>query len=129
MRIATSIKDRLEQNARERRNLQDSRREMLRAQQIQLEYLRIEAQTYQDMLNAMRSRRWSIFSNRKFTSLVAVISMALYVLGIFYMFREMDLTRVEQWQIAATALPFWLILTLVPLAIITFLISRNTREH
>jgi len=129
MRIIATIKDRLERNARQRRSLQKSKSDMMRTHQIQLEYLKIEAQTYSDMLNAMRSRSWSIFHNRKFSLLLAIVAMALYVLGIFYMFREMDLTKVEHWQMAITGLPFWLILTLIPVAVITFLTTRNTRIH
>jgi biotin transporter BioY len=58
---------------------------------------------------------------------MAISAMSIYVLGIFYMFQELDLSKVEQWQFAITALPFWLILMLIPVALITFITTRNTR--
>jgi hypothetical protein len=57
---------------------------------------------------------------------MSIVAMSLYVVGIFYMFKELDLSKVEQWQFAVTALPFWLIVILIPLAVITLLTSRNT---
>ena len=129
MRIIATIKERLERNAQQRRRLvgMELNQELPRKQQIRLEYLRIEAQTYQSMLGQLRNRRWYWPKSRKIKLAIAVALMSFYVLGIFYMFKEMDLSKVEQWQFAATTLPFWLIITLVPVAIITFLTSRNTR--
>jgi biotin transporter BioY len=54
--------------------------------------------------------------------------MSIYVLGIFYMFQELDLSKVEQWQFAITALPFWLILMLIPVALITFITTRLSKD-
>ena len=126
MRITTAIRERLDQNARQRRELRRAQ-EHSKTQQIRLEYLRLEAQTFNEMLSQVRTKEWPFVGNVKISMILAIVSMAVYVLGIFYMFQEMDLTRVEQWQFAMTALPFWLIMTLVPVAIITFLTSRNTR--
>lgn len=127
MRTIAAIKERLDQNARERRSLDHFNLDLPRTEQIHLEYLQIEAETYNGMLDTVRNRRWSIFRNRKFWFLLAILSMSVYVLGIFYMFRELDLTQVAQWKIALTALPFWMILTVVPLAAIAFFTTRNTR--
>jgi hypothetical protein len=127
MRTIAAIKERLDQNARERSILDHHNLDLPKTGQIHLEYLRIEAETYNGMLDTVRNRRWSIFRNRKFLLLLAIISMSVYVLGVFYMFRGLDLTQVAQWEIAVTALPFWMILTVVPLAAIAFLTTRNTR--
>ena len=129
MRIIAAIKEKLERNAQQRRLLVGLgiQENLPRTEQIHLEYLRIEAQTYQDMLGQLRSRRWSWPKSKKISLATAVVTMSLYVLGIFYMFKEMDLSRVEHWQFAVTTLPLWLIITLVPVALITFLTSRNTR--
>lgn len=126
MRIIATIKDRLESNTQQRRRLGQDQ-VMPKTQQIRLEYLRMEAQIYHDMLGQLRNRRWSIFRNRKLSLVLAISTMSIYVLGIFYMFQEMDLARVEKWQFAATALPFWLILTLIPVAFIALITARNTR--
>ena len=127
MRIIATIKNKLEQNAQERIFLSKNNSPKLPAQQIQLEFLSIEEQTYNDMLSQVRSRRWSLFRNGKAKALLAIVTMSLYVLGIFYMFKEVDLSKVEQWQFAVTILPFWLILTLIPVTIIVFLTTRNNR--
>ena len=129
MRIATAIKEKLERNALQRSKLAESGvdESMPRLQQIHLEFLRIEAQTYQDMLGQIRNRRWSWFRSKKVSLAVAVVVMSLYVLGIFYMFKEMDLSKVEQWQFAVTTLPFWFIIILAPMVIIALMTSRINR--
>ena len=127
MRTAAAIKERLDQNARERRSLDHQSLDLPKTEQIHLEYLQIEAEIYNSMLDTVRNRRWSIFRNRKFWLLLAIISMSLYVLGIFYIFRDLDLAQVARWKVAVTALPFWMILTVTPLAGIAFLTARNTR--
>ena len=99
-----------------------------RQQEIHLEYLRLEAQTFNEMLTELQSRRWIIFKNKKFSLMWSIFAMSLYVVGISYMFKELDLAKVEQWQFAITALPFWLILVLIPVAIITFLTTRLSKD-
>ncbi len=126
MRISATIKDRLAVNAQQRRTLEPSDQALPRIEKIRMEYLDIEAETYRHMLEKL-PKGWSFFRNKRLSLVVAITTMSLYVLGIFYMFQEMDLSKVEQWQFAITALPFWLILTLIPVAIITFLTTRNTR--
>ena len=127
MGIVSTIEDRIERNTVQRQNIINTRKGMSREQEIHLEYLRIEAETFDEMLSALQTKRWALFTNKKFLLVLAIFSMALYVLGIFYMFQDLDLSKVEQWQFAMTALPFWLILTLIPMALIAFLTARNTR--
>ena len=127
VRIIATIKNKLEQNARERVFLSKNNSHKLPTQQIQLDFLSIEAQTYNEMLSQVRSRKWSLLRNRKTSALLAIVTMSLYVLGIFYMFKEMDLSKVEHWQFGVTILPFWLILTLIPVAIIELMTTRNKR--
>ena len=129
MRIVAAIKERLEQNAIQRSRLAESEvdHSLPRPEQIHLEFLRIEAQTYQEMLGQIRNRRWSWFRSKKISLAGAVGAMSLYVLGIFYMFKEMDLSRVEQWQFAVTTLPFWFIIILAPMVIIALMTSRINR--
>lgn len=127
MRIVSTIKDRLERNTEQRRQLKRMNAFMSRKQEIQLEFLRIEAQVFKDMLNQLQNRRWSMFRSKRLSLGLAILAMSVYVLGIFYMFKELDLSKVEQWQFAATALPLWLILTLIPVAFITFITTRKTR--
>ena len=126
MRLAYTIKDRLEGNARQRQRLRQVGMARSRSQEIHLEYLRLEAQTFNEMLLELQNNRWIPFRTKKFSLLLAISAMSFYVLGIFYMFQELDLSKVEQWQFAITALPFWLILVLIPMAIITFLTTRST---
>ncbi len=128
MRLAYTIKDRLEGNARQRQRLRQVGMARSRSQEIHLEYLRLEAQTFNEMLLELQNNRWIPFRTKKFSLLLAISAMSFYVLGIFYMFQELDLSKVEQWQFAITALPFWLILVLIPMAIITFLTTRSTRS-
>jgi hypothetical protein len=59
--------------------------------------------------------------------MLAIFAMSFYVVGIFYMFKQIDLAKVEQWQFAMTALPFWSILVLIPVALITFFNTRSTQ--
>lgn len=129
MRIVAAIKEKLERNALQRSQLSESGvdQSIPRPQQIHLEFLRIEAQTYQDMLGQIRNRRWSWFRSKKVSLAGAVVAMSLYVLGIFYMFKEMDLSKVEQWQFAVTTLPFWFIIILAPMVIIALMTSRINR--
>lgn len=126
MRIATAIKERLEQNSQQLRQITDDSSDS-RKQQIQREYLKIEAEAFHTMLDQIQRRRWRIFRDRKFMLVMAILSMSMYVLGMFYMFKELDLARVEQWQFAVTAMPLWLILIIVPMAIITLLTARKSR--
>lgn len=128
MRLAYTIQDRLEGNARQSQRLRQVGMARSRQQEIHLEYLRLEAQTFNDMLTELQSRRWTIFKNRKFSLMLSIFVMSLYVVGISYMFKELDLAKVEQWQFAITALPFWLILVLIPMAIITFLTTRQSKD-
>lgn len=128
MGLAYTIKDRLEGNARQRQRLRQVGMARSRPQEIHLEYLRLEAQTFNEMLLELQNRRWTIFKNKKFSLMLSIFAMSVYVVGVFYMFKEIDLSRVEQWQFAITALPFWLILVLIPMAIITFLTTRSTRS-
>ncbi len=127
MRKMVALKERLEQNAQQRSQLLqfDIEHSLPRTKQIHLEYLRIEAQTYQEMLGQIRDRRW-YWPRSKRVSLAGVVTiMSLYVLGIFYMFQEMDLSKVEQWQFAVATLPFWFIMVLVPMAIIAFMANSK----
>jgi len=126
--LAYTIKDRLEGNARQRQRLRQVGMARSRSQEIHLEYLRLEAQTFNEMLLELQNRRWTIFKNKKFSLMLSIFAMSVYVVGVFYMFKELDLSKVEQWQFAITALPFWLILVLIPMAIITFLTTRSTRS-
>ena len=128
MGLAYTIQDRLEGNARQRQRLRQVGMARSRQQEIHLEYLRLEAQTFNDMLTELQSRRWIIFKNKKFYLMLSIFAMSLYVVGISYMFKELDLAKVEQWQFAITALPFWLILVLIPVAIITFLTTRLSKD-
>lgn len=128
MGLAYTIQDRLEGNARQRQRLRQVGMARSRQQEIHLEYLRLEAQTFNDMLTELQSRRWIIFKNKKFSLMLSIFAMSLYVVGISYMFKELDLAKVEQWQFAITALPFWLILVLIPMAIITFLTTRLSKD-
>ena len=127
MRISTAIKERLEQNSQQLRRISDEESTFSRTQEIRREYLRIEAETFHNMLHQIQNRRWRIFRDKRFVLILAILSMSMYVLGMFYMFKELDLARVEQWQFAITAMPFWLILTIVPVAIITLLTALNSR--
>jgi hypothetical protein len=127
MRIKSAIKERLEQNAQQHNSLQQGGRGISRKQEIRLEYLRIEAQALNDMLHQIHNKRWQIFRDKRISLFLSILGMSIYVLGIFYMFKELDLSKVEQWQFAVTAMPFWLILTIIPVAIITFLTARNSR--
>lgn len=127
MRIVGEIKDRIQQNAHQRRMIGQTGYEMSRLEEIRLEYLRIEAQALHHMLGQLKTSPWELLKNRKVSLVTAIFSMSLYVIGIFYMFKEMDLSKVEQWQFAVTALPFWLIIILVPLAVITLLTTRNSQ--
>jgi len=126
--LTCTIQDRLEGNARQRQRLRQVGMARSRQQEIHLEYLRLEAQTFNEMLTELQSRRWTIFNNRKFSLMLSIFAMSLYVVGISYMFKELDLAKVEQWQFAITALPFWLILVLIPVAIITFLTTRLSKD-
>jgi len=126
--LAYTIQDRLEGNARQRQRLRQVGMARSRQQEIHLEYLRLEAQTFNEMLLELQNRRWTIFKNKKFSLMLSIFAMSVYVVGVFYMFKELDLSKVEQWQFAITALPFWLILVLIPMAIITFLTTRSTRS-
>lgn len=128
MGLAYTIQDRLEGNARQRQRLRQVGMARSRQQEIHLEYLRLEAQTFNDMLTELQSRQWIIFKNKKFSLMLSIFAMSLYVVGISYMFKELDLAKVEQWQFAITALPFWLILVLIPVAIITFLTTRLSKD-
>ena len=128
MRTASAILNRLERNAHQRRALREAGLDISRQEEIHLEYLRIEAQTFNEMLMEVQNNRWSAFRTKKFSLFMAISAMSIYVLGIFYMFQELDLSKVEQWQFAMTALPFWLILMLIPVALITFITTRNTRS-
>ena len=127
MGIVSTIEDRIERNAAQRNNIINTRSSMSREQEIHLEYLKIEAQTFDEMLSELQTKRWALFTNKKFLLVLGIFSMALYVLGIFYMFQDLDLSKVEQWQFAMAALPFWLILLLIPMALIAFLTARNSR--
>jgi uncharacterized membrane-anchored protein len=126
--LAYTIQDRLEGNARQRQRLRQVGMARSRPQEIHLEYLRLEAQTFNDMLTELQSRQWIIFKNKKFSLMLSIFAMSLYVVGISYMFKELDLAKVKQWQFAITALPFWLILVLIPVAIITFLTTRLSKD-
>ncbi len=128
MGLAYTIQDRLEGNARQRQRLRQVGMARSRQQEIHLEYLRLEARTFNEMLLELQSRRWTIFKNRKFSLMLSIFAMSLYVVGISYMFKELDLAKVEQWQFAITALPFWLILVLIPVAIITFLTTCLSKD-
>ena len=125
MRITSAIKDRLEQNAQQRRGLRLGGEGISRTQEIHLEYLRIEEKTFNDMLIQIQDKRWKLLNNRKLLLMLTIFGMSLYVLGMFYMFKEMDLSRVEQWQFAVTAMPFWLILTIIPVAAIALITARR----
>ena len=93
-----------------------------------MEYLRIEAQTFQDMLSEIRNKRWPIFNNKKLLLTFSIFAMSMYVVAVFYMFEGIDLSKVEQWQFAMTALPFWLILTIIPMVLITMFTTWKTRS-
>ncbi len=121
------IQDRIAENTQQRRILNQFGVDRSRQEEIHLEYLRIEARTFNEMLIEVRNNRWAPFRTKKFLAFVAIVVMSCYVLGIFYMFQGLDLSKIEQWQFAMTALPFWLILMLVPVALITFITNRNTR--
>ena len=127
MGLTYTIQDRLEGNARQRRRLRRVGAARSRGQEIHLEYLRIEAQTFKDMQLQLQNRQWTIFKSRKYSLMLAIFAMSLYIVGIFHMFKQMDLSKVEQWQFAMTALPFWLILVLIPVALITFFTTRSTQ--
>ncbi len=128
MGLTYTIQDRLEGNARQRRRLRRVGTARSRGQEIHLEYLRIEAQTFKDMQLQLQNRQWTIFKSRKYSLMLAIFAMSFYVVGIFYMFKQIDLAKVEQWQFAMTALPFWLILVLIPVALITFFNTRSTHR-
>jgi len=128
MGIVSAIENRLESNAEQRHKIQSIGNGRSREQEIHLEYLKIEAKTFDDMISELQTKRWALFSNKRFLFVLAVFAMSLYVMGIFYMFQDLDLSKVEQWQFAMTALPFWLILSLIPMALIAFLTARSSRN-
>jgi len=125
--MISAIQDRIAENTQQRRVLNQVGVDRSRQEEIHLEYLRIEARTFNEMLIEVRNNRWAPFRTRKFLAFVAIVAMSCYVLGIFYMFKELDLSKVEQWQSAITALPFGLILVIIPMALMAFLTARNTR--
>ena len=128
MGIVSTIKDRLQDNAAQRKDLRSYGSGLSRSQEIHLEYLRLEAQTFQDMLSEIQNKRWYIFSNKKFLLTLSIFAMSMYVMGIFYMFEGIDLSKVEQWQFAMAALPFWLILMIIPMVLITIFTTWKTRS-
>ncbi len=125
MRVSAKIRERLQQNEFQRRDI-GRNGFATRLDEIQMEYLSIEAQALDHMLVQLQKRRWTRLRGRKSTYFIAIFAMAAYVIGIFYMFKGMDLTKVEQWQFAVTALPFWLIIVLIPVTLITLLTTRNS---
>lgn len=128
MRISAAIKERLEENAARLQAIKDQQEKLTKAQQIELEYLQMESQTFQEMLLKAQSRWWRLFMpSKKWKLLWVIVGMSIYVVAIFHIFQEMDLRQVEQWQFAVTTIPFWLIFTIIPLAIITLLTSRDSR--
>ena len=128
MRASAKIRERIQQNEFQSHDLGRNGLTLTRLDEIQMEYLSIEAQALDHMLVQLQKRRWNRFRGRKSTYFIAIFTMAAYVVGIFYMFKGMDLSKVEQWQFAITALPFWLIIVLVPVALITLLTSRKSHE-
>jgi len=126
MRVISEIRERLEQNTHQRRDIGRNGYTVSRLDEIQMEYLNIEAKALNDMLSQVQQRRWALLKSKKFLYFLSIVSMSAYVIGMFYMFKEMDLSRVEQWQFALTALPFCLIIVVVPMALIALLTNRKT---
>ncbi|MDH3708522.1 MAG: hypothetical protein OER04_01475 [Cyclobacteriaceae bacterium] len=125
MRISSAIKEKLHQNAARTQAIRQHQ-QLTRVQQIELEYLQMEAQTFQEMLTKLKKSWWRRLLPRKNVFYLAIVlGMSTYVVSMFNVFDQMDLNKVEQWEFAVTAVPFWLMIALVPMAIITLLTSND----
>ena len=125
MRTSSAIKEKLHQNAARIQAIRQHQ-QLTRVQQIELEYLQMEAQTFQDMLSKLKKSWWRRLIPRKNVFYLAIVlGMSTYVVSMFNVFDQMDLSKVEQWEFAVTAVPFWLMIALVPMAIITLLTSND----
>ena len=125
MRTSSTIKEKLQQNAAriEAIRTYDS---LNRLQQIELEYLQMEAETFQLMLEKAKKSWWKRLIHRKsIFFMIILMAMSAYVVSIFEVFDQMDLSKVKQWEFAVTAMPFWLMMALIPMAVITILTSNK----
>ena len=125
MRTSSAIKEKLHQNAARIQAIRQHQ-QLTRVQQIELEYLQMEAQTFQEMLSKLKKSWWRRLLPRKNVFYLAIVlGMSTYVVSMFNVFDQMDLNKVEQWEFAVTAVPFWLMIALVPMAIITLFTSND----
>ncbi len=125
MRTSSAIKEKLHQNAARIQAIRQHQ-QLTRVQQIELEYLQMEAQTFQEMLSKLKKSWWRRLLPRKNVFYLAIVlGMSTYVVSMFNVFDQMDLSKVEQWEFAVTAVPFWLMIALVPMAIITLFTSND----
>lgn len=124
MRISTAIKERLHQNAVRTRAIEQQPK-LNKVQQIELEYLQMEAQTFERMLSQLKKSWWKQILRKHLFFTMILLGMSLYVVSISRVFDQMDLSKVEQWEFAVTAMPFWMMMALVPMAVITLFSSRD----
>ena len=125
MRTSSAIREKLQQNAARIAAIRtyDS---LNRLQQIELDYLQMEAETFQLMLEKAKKSWWKRLVPRKsIFFMITLLAMSAYVVSIFEVFDQMDLSKVKQWEFAVTAMPFWLMMALIPMAFITILTSKE----
>ena len=126
MRTSSAIKEKLHQNAARIAAIR-THESLSRLQQIELEYLLMEAETFQQILEKSKKTWWKRLLPRKSVFFIlTLLAMSAYVVSIFEVFDQMDLSKVKQWEFAVTAMPFWLMLALVPMAVITILTSNES---
>ncbi len=129
MRTSTAIRARLQENALRMKAIQEVDAQLSRVQQIEIEYLMMEAETFNDMLGKLNNSWWRrLISPKQARFTIALLAMSLYVVSIYRIFSTIDLSQVEQWEFVATALPFWLICALVPIAMFTLIVSKDHKN-
>jgi hypothetical protein len=128
MRISSTIKERLQQNADRMQEILDQDTTLTPVQRIQMEYLEEEAEAFRAILNTLEQNRWRNFFNwRNWVFWVALLGLSTYVVFVFQMFKNLDLTRVEPWEFVVTALPFWLLMAMIPVTALFMIFKRKRR--
>ncbi len=128
MRTSTLIKERLQQNTEKLMAIQRNS-QLSKVQQLEMEYLEIEAETFRQMLTKVGGKGWKNWLLRKWVSFsVVLLSLSFYVVLVFHMFGSIDLSKVQQWEFVVTAMPFWLMAIVVPIALVVLIAPGNRNQ-
>jgi|GEM_PF-5938191 len=130
MRISSTIKERLQQNADRLNEIQAQESTLTPVERIMVEYLEQEAETFNEMLLMLEQNRWRrIFTWKNWGFALTLLALSTYVVLVFQMFKGLDLSRVQQWEFVVTALPFWLMMAVIPMGAFLIFINRKRQDH